>query len=283
MQSHAKAEAKPKILLLGMGPATTMIAQAVETLGFRTTTVDQLGAGLHLGRFIDDSIVAVLAALPEPLSRSRDAILVEIGVAAGLALPLGILVDPEQDVPTVFADAWVLSSALDNSDALTFHVDTFLNQLDKPRSSHASEPEELVLPDRTRVRASFNSKLEESIARWIDLDATVVARWGAAENPRRDWDGMLTLTGGGPPIGRFIVEVKGGMPSAVRSGVRQLQGALRAGDAEFGLLIHDGTVLKPPGPLPARVFILSVDELNDLPSGLGPWLRAKRNRAVHGE
>lgn len=237
-----------------------------------------------------DAVVAVLSGPRDQLA----SVFLDIGFARALEQPLLILSD-EPTFSQLLPDVTVILGGLQNSQAIKFHLDTFLESVRRPVDEGSLPVSTQALSidwaDRelrdvrairhVASRAELFEQLVEHLLRSADANVFAHDRYR-----RGQFDFAASVSGTDFGTGPIAVECKTvETPQALANAARKLQTAVIERGAALGVLIFDDAALASPSrvkPIP-MVVLIGIDELlRGLQTmSLGRVLSEARNRAVH--
>lgn len=237
-----------------------------------------------------DAVVAVLSGPRDQLT----SVFLDIGFAHALKQPLLVLSD-EPSFSELLPDVTVILGGLQNSSAIRFHLDTFLESVRRPL-------DEAMLPSGARVtstdwadrelrdvraiqdvsvRAELFEQLVEHLLRSAEANVFAHDRY-----ERDQFDFAASVPGTDFGTGPIAVECKTvETPQALAYAARKLQTVVMERGAALGVLVFDDARLASSSrvrPVP-MVVLIGIDELMRglRTESLGRVLSAARNRAVH--
>jgi hypothetical protein len=228
-----------------------------------------------------------------PASATGRWTLLEAGIAIGAGKPLLLIVDREAEIPFDVRDFHYALARSTDSEAIRFHLDTFLRSLDKkPTISRATGGKRSSVT-RRRAPPLLHSGAESEIARLFEKAGFLLHEAPQKQSPGYEVDLAVWIDDLLPIFSSPIlpVEVKQRSDTRARDkAVERLQQFLLETGTGVGLLVEinepdeeAGKSLERLGP-PPFVFTVSLAELRRvLRSGkFVHELIQARNRAVHG-
>lgn len=261
---------------------------------FGVTDIVNSGEGLWAtGTGGSDPADAVVALLSGPRDQLAPVFL-DIGFARALEQPLLILSD-EPTFSELLPDVTVILGGLQNSSAIKFHLDTFLESVRRPLDEGMlpvgiqamstdwahRELRDVRAIQHVAARAQLFEQLVEHLLRSAGAKVFAHDRYG-----RGQFDFAASVPGTDFGTGPIAVECKTvETPQALANAARKLQNAVIERGAALGVLIFDDAALASPSrvkPVP-MVVLIGIDELmrGVQTKSLGLVLSDARNRAVH--
>lgn len=280
-----------RVLLSASAKADThALCRDLIELGAEVVPTTEIGSGGRLARAVQtgDRLVALLQDSPA----GNAAILVEIGIAIGMGLPVLIVATSESTLPAILGDVFILRSAPGNSTELLLGLKLFLRaeSTEPPRRAITITPP--PHPDINRFRerlAELTGSPKKGVESEVErLAADLFRQFGAQVEEQR-----LLPKGGRPDIafsvpgqegqlGTVLIELKfSHSPDALEGAARQLQRYLSDQGRGLGLILYIG----PEQPVRSWPMIIAwsierlLDELTD--STLADVLIRARNEAIH--
>ncbi|MBQ1052154.1 hypothetical protein KBX50_27320 [Micromonospora sp. C51] len=249
-----------------------------------------LGAGAYLAASIEPETRAAIAILPR---RSADhpgwsALMVEVGICLGMAIPLLLIVDPGEKLPPALAPVRHVRAGLDDLDSLRLHIGMFLRAVRQVPLAVGSRTTRHTAKVTSRVGTSDSwgyagNKLQSSVEDLLSSSGALLD--AAVDGDRPGVDLAFAVDVRGVPT-TVVVEVKSFWGhSAPTSAIQQLSRHIEETGADLGLLITDKS---PAGALvrqaPANILVYSLKDFSEAlrTTGLERLLREARNRVVHG-
>jgi hypothetical protein len=270
---------------------TRVLREALEELGVEVLTTTEVASGSGLLSVLDptDRLVALLQDSPT----GNAAVLVEIGIAIGMRLPVLVIVPPGSPIPAALGDVIVVRSAADDLEALRLPLKLFLRIEPTPPPvlsgiSISPASHEQVDLDRFRQQLGLLEETGGTGRDLVTLVADLLRYSGAQVEEQPSWgegsrpDIALAIPGEEERLGTVIVELKSSRDrTTLESAASQLVEYVLALRGGLGLLLYPGSELQLP-TTPMTVS-LSLDrlltELSDRP--LADVLIRARNEAVH--
>ena len=268
---------------------THALREALQELGAEALATTDIASGGGLGSVLQptDRLIALLQDAP----LGNTAVLVEIGIAIGMRLPVLVIAPPGSPLPAALGDVIVVRSAANDLAALQLPLRLFL------RTEEASQPSPSPVspPSHRQVDlAIFKGRLAQLQATGGDglelqkLVADLLRHSGAQVEEQPTWeegwrpDIALAIPGEEGRLGTVIIEIKTSHDrETLESAASQLVQYVLALRGGLGVLLYPGPELRLP-TIPMTVA-LSLDrlltELGSRP--LGEILIRARNEAIH--
>ncbi|WP_141725152.1 hypothetical protein [Micromonospora pallida] len=249
-----------------------------------------LGAGAYLAASIEPEARAAIAILPKRSAEHPgwSAIMVEVGICLGMAIPLLLIVDPSEKLPPALAPVRHARARLDDIDSLRLHIGMFLRGARQVSQAAGSRPTRHTDTVTTHVETSDSwtfagHKLQSDVAALLSSSGALLGAAVVGDQPGVDLAFAVDIQRVPTTV---VVEVKPFSGHwAPTSAIQQLSRHIEETGADLGLLITDKS---PAGPLvrqaPANILVYSLEDLSEAlrTTGLERLLREARNRVVHG-
>lgn len=275
----------------------------LEELDLSVVSASDFGAGATLADAELDGVdcaVAVLApdsyGRPAPMATTY----IEIGVFLGRGLPLLVIADRSIEIGPALADINLVSTEIDNAEALELHVDLFVKGLEHGEPPPIDGPE-LPAPDLDRyqiyfdrLREEYNTtqgyeharRLEEGVANLL-RDCGAVIQERSDETGDSGVDIAAYIPGRERSLGLLVVEIKGGRPSvkAYSMAQRQLSFSVINRRSGLGLLLYENPLAETQELRSVPMVVaLSIPEFMERlrSEPLDRVLVELRNQAIHG-
>jgi hypothetical protein len=267
---------------------TDTLREALEELGANVLTTTDIASGGGL-RSVLQPTDRLVGHLQYPLV-GNTAVLVEIGIAIGMGLPVLAIVPPASPIPAALGDVIVVRSAANDLEALQLPLKLFMRTeargpSSSPVSSASREQVDLV---RFRERLAMLEGAKDSERELAELVAALFRYSGAQveEQPvlGERWrpDIALAIPGEEGRLGTVIVELKTSRNrKALQSAASQLVEYVLALRGGLGVVLYTG----PEQDLPTTPMTVSLSldrllsELRD--RSLAEVLIRARNQAIH--
>ncbi len=268
---------------------THVLREALHELGAESLATTDISSGGGLNSVLQptDRLIALLHDSPV----GNTAVLVEIGIAIGMHLPVLVIAPPGSPIPAALGDVIVVRGAADDPAALQLPLKLFL----RAEAGQASPPPTLSADrsqlDLTKFRQQLalletnegsesGPALETFVADLLRYAGAQVEQQPVSDTDRPDI--ALAVPGAEGRLGTVIVEIKASRDREVLlSGASQLVDYVLALRAGLGVLIYPGPEMQLP-TIPMTVALSLEQLLTELGSRpLGEVLVRARNEAIH--
>jgi len=267
---------------------THALREALEGLGAEVMATIGVASGGGLGSVLQpaDRLIALLQGSP----LGNTAVLVEIGIAIGMGLPVLVIAPLGSPIPAALGDVIVVRSAADDLNALQLPLKLFLRtEASHPSPSPVSPAshnqvdlamfkERLALLQATGGSGVDLQKFAADLLRYSGAQVEEQPGWEEGRNP----DIALAIPGEEGRLGTVIVEIKSSRNrETLESAAFQLVEYVLTLRGGLGVLLYTGPELHLPS-IPMTVA-LSLDRLvTELSSqSLAEVLIRARNEAIH--
>jgi len=267
---------------------THTLREALEELGadVLATTDVASGGGIRSVLLPTDRLVGLL----QYPAVGNTAVLVEIGIAIGMGLPVLVIAPPASPIPAALGDVIVVRSAADDLDALQLPLKLFVRTAasrpsPSPTSSASHEQVDLA---RFREQLATLEEAGNDGRDLVQLVADLLRYSGAQVEEQPSWaegwrpDIALAIPGQEGRLGTVIVELKISRDrKTLESAAFQLVQYVLALRGGLGLLLYPGSELElPTTPMTACLSLNRLlSELSD--RSLADVLVRARNEAIH--
>ncbi|MEV4691351.1 hypothetical protein AB0K27_09545 [Micromonospora echinospora] len=249
-----------------------------------------LGAGAYLAASMEPETGAAIAILPKRSAEHPgwSALMVEVGICLGMAIPLLLIVDPSEKLPPALAPVRHARARLDDIDSLRLHIGMFIRGARQVPRAAGSRTTRHTATVTTRVETSDSwsyagHKLQSDVAALLSNSGALLGAAVGGDHPGVDLAFAVDIQRVPTTV---VVEVKSFSGHwAPTSAIQQLSRHIEETGADLGLLITDKS---PAGALvrqaPANILVYSLEGLSEAlrTTGLERLLREARNRVVHG-